>query len=861
MAVPPEPTFSVEELLAHADWLRRLATHVARGDAGSEDAVQETFLAALRSRPTGTRPLQPWLAEVLRNFIRRSWRGERARQARETAVGEEATASVPTPETLLARAEAQRRLADRVLALPEPFRATVLLRYFEGHSAAEIARVTGVPAGTVRWRLKEGLERLRALLDEGPDRDHWRALLLPLPAAPLVGTAGAKATASTGPMAGTATGATGTGVMTGGMKGIVMATVATKKPILAGLAVLVALLVTAVLLVAELWWRAGRERHAGLATGAIAAGPTPRSAPPRFAAAVALPTGEVVSDDSIAGSVEGVVRSAEDGSAIAGAELVFAYGESSLSSRADAEGRFRFQPGVPGTYLLARIAAERFHPFAPEWGDSPVGFVLRAGERVRGVELTLRPERRCQGRVLDQAGQPAGGARLVMWPLGRGSSLPGGASATADAAGRFELPAIGGVTVEAHLDERSAREQLGPALPPCQLTLRLGPPRPAGPAAPIAGRVVRAGAGVAGAIVEAWSNPVLQAQARHGFARTTTDADGQFTLDPLDGALYEVSAHLGGRQLATAREVRGGTSGLVLTVAAGGSVRGEVKDEAGRAITRFTVVVSKIEGIDDARIGIDTRFGAFTRYDASGAFAIDDVPAGDVRVLVVADGRAPSDEQIARIAAAPASAPNLMFVLRPGARVRGRVLERGSRAPLSRALVSIEGRAGIGGRNLQADAVPLTAQVMTGDDGRYDLGGVPHGRLSLTVAASDHHGRVLGGLEVIADRPLELPDIELGRRKEGEPARIELVGIGASLAPKGDVMVVGPLTPKGGAALAGLVTGDAIVAIDGRPVVELGFADGIQRIRGAENTVVVLHVRHADGREADISVVRRLITW
>src|SRR5205823_1008819 len=50
--------------------------------------------------------------------------------------------------------------------LAEPYRTAVLLRYYEELSAAEIARRTEVPAGTVRWRLKEGLDRLRRQLDE-----------------------------------------------------------------------------------------------------------------------------------------------------------------------------------------------------------------------------------------------------------------------------------------------------------------------------------------------------------------------------------------------------------------------------------------------------------------------------------------------------------------------------------------------------------------------------------------------------------------------------------------------------------------------------------------------------------------------
>ena len=49
-----------------------------------------------------------------------------------------------------------------VLELDEPFRSTLLLRYVEGRSAADIARRQGVPAGTVRWRLKAALDDVRA---------------------------------------------------------------------------------------------------------------------------------------------------------------------------------------------------------------------------------------------------------------------------------------------------------------------------------------------------------------------------------------------------------------------------------------------------------------------------------------------------------------------------------------------------------------------------------------------------------------------------------------------------------------------------------------------------------------------------
>ena len=69
-----------------------------------------------------------------------------------------------------------------LLALEEPFRSTVMLRYFEGLSSSEIARQAEIPASTVRWRLKRGLDTIRCQLDgeHGGDRGVWIAVLVPI---------------------------------------------------------------------------------------------------------------------------------------------------------------------------------------------------------------------------------------------------------------------------------------------------------------------------------------------------------------------------------------------------------------------------------------------------------------------------------------------------------------------------------------------------------------------------------------------------------------------------------------------------------------------------------------------------------
>jgi RNA polymerase sigma-70 factor (ECF subfamily) len=189
----PDPTsISQGDILQHAAWVRRLALALVRDPDDADELAQETWKAALSRPPREAGPLRPWLGGVARNLARMRARSSGRRARRE----ESATQPEPalSPEELVARAEMQQRIARRVLDLDEPFRSTLLLRYYEGCSAAEIARRQEVPAGTVRWRLKRGLEDLRRQLDDAHqgDRKRWVLALAPLPGAaiPAAGTAG-----------------------------------------------------------------------------------------------------------------------------------------------------------------------------------------------------------------------------------------------------------------------------------------------------------------------------------------------------------------------------------------------------------------------------------------------------------------------------------------------------------------------------------------------------------------------------------------------------------------------------------------------------------------------------------------------
>jgi RNA polymerase sigma-70 factor (ECF subfamily) len=91
---------------------------------------------------------------------------------REALIGA-SSGSAPTPEDAVGNAQLWRFVVNEIGALDEGHREVLLLRYFDGLSSAEIAQTLMVPAGTVRRRLKDSLDRLRQRLDGR--RERWVA--------------------------------------------------------------------------------------------------------------------------------------------------------------------------------------------------------------------------------------------------------------------------------------------------------------------------------------------------------------------------------------------------------------------------------------------------------------------------------------------------------------------------------------------------------------------------------------------------------------------------------------------------------------------------------------------------------------
>jgi RNA polymerase sigma factor (sigma-70 family) len=167
---------------------RRLSVFAAsyRGlpEAERHDAVADaliTVFGALASYDPG-RPLLPWAYRIAANCfsdrVRLAGResavslgpGEGGRRVGESA-GRGVSLDIPAggdhvEEMLLL--DLAGRCKDAIAVLPEMDRRIAMLRFYEHMSAAEIGRVLGKAAGTVRWRISVIREGIRRVVGEDP---------------------------------------------------------------------------------------------------------------------------------------------------------------------------------------------------------------------------------------------------------------------------------------------------------------------------------------------------------------------------------------------------------------------------------------------------------------------------------------------------------------------------------------------------------------------------------------------------------------------------------------------------------------------------------------------------------------------
>jgi RNA polymerase sigma-70 factor, ECF subfamily len=150
-----------------------LAHRIVGDPAAAEDVTQEAFLSIWRSKarydPTRG-SVRAWTLGIVRNRAIDALRREGGRAPKLDLDDEAALERKPAPERTEAEAlrrETARQVRGALGALPNEQSQVIELAYFGGFSHSEIASMLGMPLGTVKGRMRLGLEKIRARFVEG----------------------------------------------------------------------------------------------------------------------------------------------------------------------------------------------------------------------------------------------------------------------------------------------------------------------------------------------------------------------------------------------------------------------------------------------------------------------------------------------------------------------------------------------------------------------------------------------------------------------------------------------------------------------------------------------------------------------
>lgn len=531
-----------------------------------------------------------------------------------------------------------------------------------------------------------------------------------------------------------------------------------------------------------------------------------------------------------------VVRRAEKGMmfTIGGGGAAGLGGPAPLEARVDEQGRFSFAAVPPGQHTLQAFRR----------GERPAReeLELAEGERREGVTLRLAPGLSLALRVVDPAGRPVEGARVLL--IGRG---PGGARST-DAEGRLELAGVEQpeltLSIEAqgfvplHTTVRVPEE---PEAPPVELVLRRG--------ATLVGTVLRKSDGspvdegfvLAEPLVHDGSMNLIMGgddgRVREGRFRLSGVAPGRYRLRVMSQRLAEATREVevapGTELLDVGQLTLGELGAIAVTVldpdgnpAEGAEVQLGLRILGGgggaMTVVRAVHVESETEDEDEDADGADEPpafrgLGHSARTDAAGKARLQAVQPGKASVQAVKDGFAPAySEEL--VVPEDGSVVETTLRLARGARVVGRVRgPAGAAQPGAQVLLLRQGQ-----------PVP-SGQVAADDQGAFAFERVAPGRYRLALAS----GRMPGASEAPPEW-FEVADGATVTRELAATPRARLEGTvrdaaGAPLA--GVRAMAGPLLPAGlggQGARVGFAEAEAQTDAAGRFVLE-GLSAGRER--------------------------------
>ena len=148
------------------DRLLTAACQITQNSADAEDLVFRTLsqVIAKAGQYDGRSAFYTWIYRILLNFRRMDLRRKGANSLVFMEELPETADPAPDPAEVFALDSSAAAVRAGVAWLPEPLRETVVLHYFEGLGVPEIAALTEVPVGTVKYRLFEARKQLARYL-------------------------------------------------------------------------------------------------------------------------------------------------------------------------------------------------------------------------------------------------------------------------------------------------------------------------------------------------------------------------------------------------------------------------------------------------------------------------------------------------------------------------------------------------------------------------------------------------------------------------------------------------------------------------------------------------------------------------
>jgi RNA polymerase sigma-70 factor (ECF subfamily) len=774
-----------EFVLEHSGFVRNLAQRLVFDADLARDVEQQTWLAALENCPPKGAAPRAWLATLVRNFAFKAWRGAHRREQREQAFAE-STREVPTPAEILERESMRREIVEAVLALDEPWRAALILRFFEELPTQEVARILAVPHATARTRIKRGLELLRARLEQrrGASGSAWAlAIVRSWRLEPLSYRAVAVAAAKSV------------------IQGVLIVTAAQK--IVIGAAAIA--LIAASLFV----WDRGRGAEPQVAAAPqakstdveisnVADVATQESARHEPAAQVVTPESQPLTpsdacnvfgraidehDQPLAGVAVRLSAYKEWASGVDVPRVPAAYDARGWDTTTDAEGAFHFTTPVPTAQVVAlSLTPDVFRDLATDrfgTSSSDVKPPLHAGDNDLGV-YRLVATGAIRGRVVDEAGAPIVGAKLRIGP-DRTSTL--GRDAVSDAKGEYVIGHVKagsyGVNCE-HIGHLSRFDkpfvvEIDRFADGVDFRLAVAPS--------LRGVVVAEdGRGIEGAKLWGWP------QSSGSGAAATSTADGSFTVFLPQDEPYTLECqrdgfepyHVGDRST----HYPPGSVDLRIVMTRDVMTRFVVVDETtNRRVERFGISILR----DAHRAVGDTEWLSISHVSSP---RVADHPGGELEVgarpgLDEFTLTAPGYPSTGGVVEHDSPDSNIQTVrLAAGLSMTGRVVF--NNAPVVGAIVRLE-RGGMGGPSLAAQSFHVDrdggmSTTNSGADGRFKFTGLEGGMYRLVASAS-------GGESV------ELEPFTLGWTENKDLGDVVLFASGS---------IVGRVLVPPGRALAGL---------------------------------------------------------